>query len=141
MPCELGYAYYSGNRCNQSASAYDPQYCNSLSGYFTPHNEGYLEALTVNQIWSRGCNSQDKEGFCNSLVDQSGTPISNKPRVCGGTGPDIFQYNPAEEALNNAQEDMEALRLQYEQQDNSKKIIAIGIIVAVAIILIALIWN
>ena len=122
------------------------------SGYYSKKvwgiNYGTLQPLTIRDIYSYGCSaasgyhSQDyANDFCSNLLDAGGNLVRNPPAVCGGTGPDVLNYNPVTAAYNDIVDKANDLVKKYDAKKTVKTIVEISIIAFVLIIIIYLLWT
>jgi len=130
------------------------------SGYFSdkfPY-PGSLTPLTVRNLWSGACNcgndgsyytpqgchenyKEKRKEFCENLYDAGGNKVTNPPPICGGTGPEVFNYNPVQAALGDAQNEAAELIDKYDATSTVKKIVGVGFVVSVLIVLLYLIYK
>lgn len=120
------------------------------SGYYSDRvigsNYGKLQPLTTLDLWSYACPASGwhtdayREGFCNNLKDAAGNIISNPPPCCGGTGPEILNYNVVDQALQDVAPDAQALASQYDVSAKVKQLITIGVVLFIVILISGIIW-
>lgn len=122
------------------------------SGYYSRKvwgvKYGTLQPLTVRDVYSYACSyasgyhSQSyANDFCSNLLDAGGNIVTNPPACCGGTGPDILNYNPISAAIDSAQPQATALAAQYDATKNVKRILEVGVVLFFLIILISVLCN
>jgi len=123
------------------------------SGYYSKYVRGVnygkvIQPLSVRDLYSYACAYSSGntdfnyvQTFCGNLLDAGGNVITNPPAVCGGTGPDILNYNPVQAALNQVQDDAAALLDTYSNPDRVKNILLFGVLAFILIILIFWICN
>jgi hypothetical protein len=121
------------------------------SGYYSKKVRGVkygtLQPLTTLDLYSYACcyqsgitNEAYVKDFCSNLLDAGGNIVTNPPVCCGGTGPDILNYNPISAAIDSAQPQAENLAVQYDATKNVKLILEIGVALFFVIILISVLW-
>jgi hypothetical protein len=126
--------------------------CDKFTGYFSKefgfeNGDGItLKAVTCRQLYSYSnpClrDPAFAQNFCNNLRYANGeiVPASELPAICGGTGPAFTEYNAQENALEDVMPQLEKLQKDFEATDRSKKYVALGILIFIVIILLAIIY-
>ena len=146
-------AYFFYDRFHDSVGALIPD---EASGYFSDKfpTAGQITPLTVRNLWSGACYcgvgganyftpmgchqnyAAARKTFCENLKDAGGNIVTNPPAICGGTGPEILNYNPISAAIQDVQTQANDLSAQYDASNNVKTILKAGAIIFLAIILI-----
>lgn len=130
------------------------------SGYFSdkfPY-PGQLTPLTVRNLWSGACNcgtdgglytpmgchenyKEVRKTFCTTLRDQGGNLVTNPPEICGGTGPEINDYSPVQNALDGVKDGAQSLIDKYDATSNVKKIVSVGLVLVALIFVFFILFK
>lgn len=134
--------YYSDKaRCNGTPGLLPGIWKTPLVWESYCQNYGVKRELTMQSLYS-GAMASDCNTFCNSITDLGGNP--RKPEVCGGSDPNISDYNPGVVAGEEVQGQITELQNAASDvaneviNENRKKIFCSAIIIFLMIALLYL---
>ena len=126
--------------------------CDKYTGYFSKefgfeNGDGItLKAVTCRQLYSYSnpClrDPAFAQNFCNNLRYANGelVPTTELPAICGGAGGTFTTYNPAQNALEEVTPEIQQMQKQFVETDRSKKFIALGLLIFIVIIILAILY-
>ena len=137
--------YYSDKaRCNLSPGALPGHWKTPLVWESYCHGTDVHREITLLELLGNACGA-GSANFCESLVDLGGN--KRKPIACGGSDPNLYEYNPATAAQTNLKGTFAGLESDSNKiaeefiNDGRKKIFAIALVVLVVVVLIYLIYK